>query len=146
MKHFLVLEDNEDDAFLLRRAFSSLVGCTAHVCRNESEARAYLKGAGIYANRNRFPFPDAIISDLRVGEESGVDFLNWVRSQQELQSIDCTLPSASASPAELKQIEGTESLKVLHKPLEINSLRLLIRDLCASVEDARASADPLTIR
>src|SRR5436305_11482190 len=68
---FLVLEDDANDALLIRRAFTN-AACRAFVCRNTSEARAYLVGAGMYGNRDRFPFPDIFMTDLRLGDESGI--------------------------------------------------------------------------
>lgn len=43
----------------------------------------------MYSNRTEYPFPNAVICDLRYGDESGIDFLGWIRSVDE----DCkTLP------------------------------------------------------
>src|SRR5947207_7024957 len=80
-KTFLVLEDDANDAFLIRRAFTN-AACRTFVCRNTSEARAYLVGARTYADRERFPFPDIFVTDLRLDEESGVSFLTWLRSKE----------------------------------------------------------------
>src|SRR5438045_756430 len=93
---FLVLEDDADDALLIRRAFTN-AACRAFVCRNTSEARAYLMGAGMYADRHRFPSPDIFMTDLRLGDESGVQFLEWIRSQPEFQGLPVVVLSGSFS-------------------------------------------------
>jgi hypothetical protein len=72
---FLIIEDNAQNAILVGRVFQELGTSAAFVCRNNSEAKAYLRGAGMYADRNEFPFPNAVICDLRCGEESGIEFL-----------------------------------------------------------------------
>src|SRR5438045_1260493 len=70
-KTFLILEDDANDALLIRRAFTNSA-CWAFVCRNTSEARAYLQGAGMYADRSRFPFPDMYVTNLRSGDETAI--------------------------------------------------------------------------
>jgi DNA-binding NarL/FixJ family response regulator len=43
----------------------------------------------MYSDRNEFPFPNAVICDLTRGDESGIDFLRWVKSVDEVYK---TLP------------------------------------------------------
>ena len=62
--HFLIVENDPDDAYLIARAFKKIPHCgTVSLTRNTSEAKAYLKGAGMYADRQQFPFPSAILSE-----------------------------------------------------------------------------------
>src|SRR6185436_3289781 len=105
---FLVLEDDANDALLIRRAFTN-AACHAFVCRNTSEARAYLVGAGMYADRTRFPFPDIFMTDLRLGDESGVHFVEWLRSKDDLAELPVVVLSGSATP---KDIAAEKSLGV----------------------------------
>lgn len=74
-KKFLVVEDNPNDAFLIKRALQSN-GCAAFICRNPGEAQSYLLGAGMYEDRVRYPMPDLILTDLRMGAVSGLILWN----------------------------------------------------------------------
>src|SRR3954465_7964444 len=94
---FLVLEDDANDAMLIRRAFTNSV-CRIFVCRNTSEARAYLLGAGMYSDRERFPFPEMFVTDLRLGDESGVKFLAWLRSLNGFNDLPVIVLSGTATP------------------------------------------------
>src|SRR4051794_6700956 len=78
---FLIVENDQNDAFLIRRALASSRCGHASLCRNPSEAKAYLKGAGMYADRSKYPFPDVILTDLRMDDETGVELVEWVRQQ-----------------------------------------------------------------
>jgi hypothetical protein len=52
---FLIVENDPNDAFLIRRALGASERCgLAFICRNPSEARSLLKGAGIYENRDSY--------------------------------------------------------------------------------------------
>lgn len=114
-KTFLVLEDDADDAILIRRAFTN-ARCFAFVCRNTSEARAYLLGAGMYADRSRFPFPDIFITDLRLGEESGLSFLTWVRNQDELTRLEVIVLSGTATPRDVALLRSMGVKGIVSKP------------------------------
>lgn len=86
-KRILVIENNVSDAIMIRQAFDSLEGCGAYVCRNVSEARAYIQGAGMYKDRTRFPFPDAIVCDLNLGDEAGYEFMTWIKNTKDFDGL-----------------------------------------------------------
>lgn len=132
-KTFLVLEDDADDATLIRRALSN-AACQAFVCRNTSEAKAYVQGAGMYADRHRFPDPDVFITDLRLGEDSGVDFLAWLRDNNYLQGVPVVILSGAATPADLLAVKHMDVTRVILKPSDTIALQDLLielqRELC----------------
>jgi CheY-like chemotaxis protein len=125
---FLVLEDDANDALLIRRAFTN-AACNAFVCRNTSEARAYLMGAGMYADRMRFPFPDVFITDLRLGEESGLHFLEWLRSKDELRDLPVIVLSGSASPKDIMAAKGLGVSRVCQKKGDSTMLQKMIEKM-----------------
>lgn len=56
--HFLLVENDPHEADILAKAFAAIPDCgTVSVARKVSEARAYLIGAGIYADRKKFQLP-----------------------------------------------------------------------------------------
>ena len=126
---FLVLEDDANDALLIRRAFTN-AACRAFVCRNTSEARAYLLGAGMYADRERYPFPDMFVSDVNLGAgESGLSFLEWVRSREDLKDIPVIVLSGSMSPKDIHRAKSLGVSRVLEKPGNAAELQLLVLKL-----------------
>ena len=131
---FLVLEDDASDALLIRRAFTN-AACNAFVCRNTSEARAYLVGAGMYADRVRFPFPDIFMTDLRLGDESGIHFLEWMRSRAELKDLPVVVLSSSTQAKDLAAAKRLGASRVWQKPREPVYLQSMVdklaRELCS---------------
>ena len=133
MKNFLVIEDNGDDALLIKRAFHVTDGCRAVVCRNLSEAKAYLQGAGIYSDREKYPFPNAVISDLHLGYESAVDFLRWIKGTEEFRAMPVIVLTVTASTRECAHAIELGALEVLKKPSKYEDLKGMIQDLVSKL-------------
>src|SRR5215471_9754217 len=92
----MVVEDNEDDIVLIRRAFErAYVINPLQVVRNGEEAIAYLKGIGKYANRPEYPLPDLVLLDLKMPGLDGFDVLRWIREQPGLQSLRVVVLTSS---------------------------------------------------
>ena len=87
-KGILVVEDNPNDLFFLRRAVLR-VGLLepATFLRDGTEAIQYLTGAAPFGNREVFPFPKLIMLDLVMPNVSGWDLLQWKKAQSALRDI-----------------------------------------------------------
>jgi len=132
-KTFLVIEDSADDAALIRRAFESMDLCNAFICRNISEGKAYIQGAGMYGNRGKYPFPNAVICDLLLGEESGLQFLSWLKTKSEFPSLPVVVLSGGASAIEMAQAINQGAADVLRKPARLEDLQIMLADLAAKL-------------
>lgn len=78
----LVVDDSADDRLFLRLALQdnprlALVG---EVCDGE-EAISYLSGGAGFSDREKFPFPDVVLLDLKMPKKTGYDVLAWLRTQ-----------------------------------------------------------------
>ena len=72
----LLVEDDPDDALLIQRAFQKAgFHNTLKVVSDGHQAIAYLSGAGVFANREKFPLPFLILLDLRMAGLDGFDVL-----------------------------------------------------------------------
>src|SRR5258706_1396640 len=132
-KTFLVIEDSAEDAALIRLAFATVKSCRAFVCRNLSEARAYVHGAGMYADRERYPFPNAVICDLRLGGESGVEFVAWLKSTPNFMSLPIIILSSSPTPKDLIAAKSLGAVDVLQKPARFEDLRAMLADMAGKL-------------
>lgn len=92
----LLVEDNDDDRFLIRRAFEQArIVNPLHIVPTGEEAIAYLKGEGPYVNRERHPFPELVLLDLKLPGLDGFDVLRWVRQQPALAGLRVVVLTSS---------------------------------------------------
>jgi CheY-like chemotaxis protein len=103
---FLVVEDNEDDAYFMQRAFQDAgLNNPLHIVSNGDLAIDYLAGAGEFADRSRHPLPDMIFLDLKMPGRDGFDVLAWLRQEQRATTPVAVLTS---SPEELDRRRARE--------------------------------------
>jgi CheY-like chemotaxis protein len=128
--HFLAIENDPLEALLLQKAFSRITpATTVAVCRSLSEAKAYLSGAGMYANRQEYPVPQAIICDLHLELETGFEFLLWLAGQTASKAIPVFILTGSSSPAEIARAYSLGATEVLQKPMELTELSTMLDQL-----------------
>jgi len=142
-KTFLIVENDPNDAFLLRRALASLKCGKASLCRNASEAKAYLKGAGMYANRAMFPMPDLILTDLRMEDESGIELVEWVREQEPpLRDTKILILTGSATPLQFDAATKVGAQGVHRKPARLEDLQSLLEAIAAQYCQPSENSNP----
>ena len=117
--HFLLIENEREQAFALEKALQTAEFRRSWaLCRNVSEAKAYLIGAGMYEDRSRFPMPHVLITDLDLGSESGLDLLDWCESRDELREVPIVVLAGSAGPDELILARERGADEVIQKSFE----------------------------
>jgi len=109
----LVAEDDDDDFYLLRTTLAKLCRRTL-LCqvRGGRQALRYLEGVGIYHNRQRFPFPDLLILDLKMPVLDGIDLLAALR-----QIPTSTASQSSSFPARTFQMRKLSHALWAHRPI-----------------------------
>lgn len=89
MSPVLFADDDERQAFLTTRAFKQAGVLHPLVVVTEGNAAIdYLAGNGRYADRAAHPLPCLLLLDQKLPGCSGLDVLQWVRTQSPV----CTLP------------------------------------------------------
>jgi CheY-like chemotaxis protein len=84
----LLVEDNEDDVFLMKRALKGArVSNDLYVVEDGQAAQDYLSGSGKFADRSSYPLPAVVFLDLKLPLISGHDVLAWIRRQKEFDSL-----------------------------------------------------------
>jgi len=126
----LVVEDNEDDVFFLKRAITS-AGATnpLHVVTTGPEAIDFFSGVGDYRDRARFPMPAAVFFDLKLPMMSGHEVLAWIRGQRHLESVAVVVLTSSNEPANLRRAYSLGANSYLVKPITPRQLLDLAKAL-----------------
>lgn len=100
----LFIEDDADDIFLFVRAFAqSKILCNVHTVQTVDEGMAYLSGREPFVDRQKFPLPDLIVTDLGFRGDSGLYFLNWLRYESGYHGIPIVCMTGSSDPEKLEQ-------------------------------------------
>jgi len=81
-KVILLAEDDLDDAEQTRIALRSAgILNRVNLVADGDEAIAYLKGEGRFSDRQKFPFPDVLLLDLKMPRVDGFRVLSWLNFQ-----------------------------------------------------------------
>ncbi len=100
----LVVEDDANDLFFLKRAFSGVQSkCLMQAVGDGAEAIDYLRGVDDYSDRKQFPLPALILMDLKMPRVDGFEFLSWLRREPGLKLIPVIVLSSSNLPRDVKR-------------------------------------------
>lgn len=128
--HLLLVEDDENDVFFLRRALQATeAGCTLHVAADGLQALDYLHGQGRFADRGRFPWPHLILLDLKLPYISGLNVLQHIRGKPELRHLIVVILTTSAHETDIAQAYALGANSFLVKPAELAEQTRLARQL-----------------
>jgi CheY-like chemotaxis protein len=100
----LIVEDEEDDVFLLKRAFAKgAPKLTVRVARDGEEAIADLERAGLTGDEVEHPLPSLVLLDLKLPRKSGLEVLQWMRARPETREVPVIIRSSSNVPSDLER-------------------------------------------
>ena len=121
--HILVAEDDENDVFLLRRAFqkAGLPHTLIHV-RDGQEAINYLSGKN-HAKLKLF------LLDLKMPLVDGFDVLLWLRARREPICLPVVVLSSSSLPDDKNRAKELGANDYLAKPTGPDDLMTLVKGL-----------------
>ena len=114
----LLVEDNEDDVFLMKRAMK-MAGVTNPmvVVSDGEQAIDYLAAEGKFKDRQTFPMPAVVFLDLKLPLRSGHEVLGWIRGQPTLESLVVVVLTSSDEPSDLRRAYSLGANSYLVKPL-----------------------------
>lgn len=130
----LYAEDEDNDAFLMQRAFAkAAVANPLQIVTDGSAAMRYLSGTGEFSDRNTFPFPCLLLLDLNLPRQSGLEVLAWCRAQPALRELPIVIFTSSSQSRDIQSAYTLGANAYLVKPP--NSERLIelvagLRDTC----------------
>jgi CheY-like chemotaxis protein len=119
----LLVEDNPDDAFLMKAAWRNAgIRNRLFVVEDGEQALAYLNGDGEYSDREKHPFPVAVFLDLKLPRIDGMDVLAAIRANAQLRHLHVDVLSASARTADVEKALGLGANSYLVKPSRVEEL------------------------
>lgn len=119
----LIAEDEDDYVVLLKRAFSQAeIPNPIFSVSTGQEAMAYLKGEGPYSNREEYPLPAVLLLDLKLPGFSGLEILQWLRSQPWLAALPVVVLTSSEQLKDVNDAYRLGANSFLMKPYDFEDL------------------------
>ena len=123
----LLVDDIDDDLSLMKHACRTAhFKASMQTVNNGEEAIAYLKGEGIYANRDKYPLPTVMLLDLNMPKVNGFGVLTWVRSQPVLKRLSIIILTASGRQEDIERAFDLGTNSYLVKPATMAGLIAMI--------------------
>jgi CheY-like chemotaxis protein len=110
-------EDDENDVAFLQRAFRQAdVHNPLQVVQDGQAAIDYLKGSGHFSDRGQYPLPCLLLLDLKMPRKTGMEVLEWMRTQPELQSLPVIVLSSSVHSSDIESAYQNGANAFVTKP------------------------------
>jgi len=126
----LIVEDNLDDLYILKRAFR-LAGTPNKLHHVDDGQRAidYLAGMGPYADRSSHPLPSLVLLDLKLPVKHGFEVLAWIKEQPSYRGIIVVILTSSSEEKDVAQAYDLGANAFLVKPTSAEKLTEIVRAL-----------------
>jgi CheY-like chemotaxis protein len=123
MAPILLVEDSEDNVFLVRHAMRKAgVTTPLEVVTSGEQALEYLGGSNGYSDWKQFPLPVIVLLDLKMPGMSGFDVLKWIRQRPGLKALRVAMLTSSDMPSEIKLAHDLGANIFLTKPVQLERL------------------------
>lgn len=132
----LLIEDDPNDLFLLKRAFQKGLGTdNILTTRNGEEAIQYLKSLVITesdspqersAEVEDAEIPSLILLDLKMPRKSGLEVLQWIQSQPLIKRIPTIVLSSSKAHVDVNRAYDLGANSYIVKPLEFQKMTEIV--------------------
>lgn len=121
----LYVEDDDNDAFLLRHAFKEAgMPQELTVAPDGDSAIEHLKSAAV--SRDREKHPRLLLLDLSMPGKSGFEVLQWVRSQPGLSYLPAIIFTSSHQEGDVEQAYAKGANGFLVKPSKPDALLAMV--------------------
>ena len=127
----LLVEDNLNDVFLVKRAFKrALLQTPLQVVTDGEEALRYLSGAGKYSDRDAYPLPQLLVMDITMPLKTGFEVLEWVKKQPHaLRRIPVVIVSGSDRPSDINRAYELGANAYMVKPVDYLAVERLFESI-----------------
>ncbi len=126
-KPILIAEDFEPDAKALELTLKKAgVANPLIFVSDGDQAIYYLMGKGIYADREKYPFPGVFLLDLKMPRVDGYEVLRWCRSQPQLSDLVICVLSGYHELQDVARAYQLGASTFLVKPLAVADIQNVV--------------------
>jgi CheY-like chemotaxis protein len=125
----LIVEDEENDAFLLKTALKKAgIPNPIQVVENGRLALDYLAGSGEFSDRETHPLPSVIFLDLKLPQVNGLEILKWIREEPSLPPIVVVVLTSSSLDEDIDRAYRLGANSYVVKPSSRDKLVAIVND------------------
>lgn len=126
----LVVEDNEDDIFFMRRTLKAVAPqLPTRFITDGRAALQYLRGSDQFADRNANPLPALVFLDLKLPFVHGLDVLAAIRTDPALESLPVFVLTSSSEDNDRARAQQLGAKGYLVKPPTPQMLQPILSEL-----------------
>ncbi len=118
----LYAEDDENDVFLMERAFRKADFPGLRIVPNGQQAVDYLNGAAPYEDRAKHPAPSLVLLDINMPRLSGLEALAWIRAQAGYRTLPIVMFTSSTQEKDFRTAYSAGATAYVVKPSNAASL------------------------
>ncbi len=128
-RSIVLADDNDDDAFLTRRAMESAgVVHAIHHCRDGQAVIEYLQGLLTDGDKlGAIDLPDVLLLDLKMPRLGGLETLKWIRQHEIFKSLVVLALTSSSEERDVKAAYDLHINAYLVKPSSLTEMIDLAR-------------------
>ena len=128
----LVAEDEESDFELLDLALKRATAtCRVEWVRNGADARRYIAGEEEFGNRQVHPFPDLLITDLKMPNVTGLQLLEWLKGGTQYCRLPVVVMTSSNQSIDIDRAYALGANAYFLKPTRLGDLIVLCGHITA---------------
>jgi CheY-like chemotaxis protein len=126
----LLVEDNEDDVFGLRRALKKAgVDNPLRLATDGQQAMDYLSATRNPDRGADHPIPFLVLLDLKLPYRDGFEVLEWIRNQEHLANVVVVMLTGSDERRDHQRAYALGARSYLVKPASAEDIRQLLDSL-----------------
>ena len=115
----LLVEDNEDDVYLIREAFDAAsLRVSLHHVDNGEKCMRFLRRQGEYANA---PSPDLILLDMNMPVMDGYEVMKEIVKDENLCHLPVVVLTTSYEAADIQKMYGLRCSSYITKPVDFDN-------------------------
>ena len=126
----LYAEDDENDVFLMQRAFRKLqIPNSLRIVRDGREAVAYLSGSTPFNDREAHPVPGLLLMDLSMPGKHGLEVLKWMKGEPSLADLPVVVLSSSNQESDIHRAYLLGANGYVIKPGDPSELLKIVKNI-----------------
>jgi CheY-like chemotaxis protein len=131
----LIVDDDPYDALLAESVLDELrPRFPVQILTCGEDLVAYLKGEGLYKDREQFPFPGLVLLDLKMPGMDGFAVLDWLKEHPEYAQVPIIVLSGCVDMiGQVTRAYGQGADAFLPKPVKIDDLQSALSHLKISL-------------